>query len=246
MTLYYYKLRPLLAFEIILLIPLIYKTNTIFCAPSINKEEIQEKNNLNNTGNIITPSPSPLNADEDEGVGENVLIKHISFFDRNKDGIIYPWETYEGFRAIGVDISKSTILGFLTNMALTRETRPGKYPSLLMPIEVKNIARAKHGSDTGVYDTEGRFVPSKFENIFIKHAHTHANALTAEEVNEMLKANREPKDYNGWYSAYMEWTIFYELGKDKDGLLQRDTIQSLYDGSLFEKLERETQSKKHD
>lgn len=44
----------------------------------------------------------------------------------------------------------------------------------------------------------------------------------------------------------MEWKIFYELCKDKDGLLQRDTIRALYDGSLFERLERETQSKKHD
>ena len=48
------------------------------------------------------------------------------------------------------------------------------------------------------FEFKCRFVPSKFENIFIKHAHTHANALTAEEVDEMLKENREPKDYNGW------------------------------------------------
>lgn len=33
----------------------------------------------------------------------------------------------------------------------------GKFPSPLLPIEVKNIQFGKHGSDTGAYDTEGRY-----------------------------------------------------------------------------------------
>lgn len=42
-----------------------------------------------------------------------------------------------------------------------------------------------------------RFVASKFEEIFIKHAHTHPNALTYDELKEMITANREPKDFTG-------------------------------------------------
>jgi len=42
-----------------------------------------------------------------------------------------------------------------------------------------------------------RFVPSKFEAIFSKHAHTNPNYLTYDELKEMIKANREPKDLKG-------------------------------------------------
>ncbi|KAM7254700.1 hypothetical protein ACFE04_019941 [Oxalis oulophora] len=175
---------------------------------------------------------------------ENLLQKHVAFFDRNQDGLVYPWETYQGFRAIGCGIMLSFASAFLINISLSRKTRPGKSFSLQFPIEVKNIQMAKHGSDSGVYDSEGRFVPSQFEEVFKKHARTNGNALTSDELMEMLKARREPKDYNGWLAAYSEWKVLYVLCKDKNGLLQKDTIRGVYDGSLFERLEKERLSNK--
>ncbi|TKY69251.1 peroxygenase 4 [Spatholobus suberectus] len=119
----------------------------------------------------------------------------------------------------------------------------GKFPSILLPIEVKNIQRGKHGSDSGVHDSEGRFVPSQFEEIFSKHARAHPDALTSDELMGMLQA-RVPKDYGGWLASYTEWKILYVLGKDKDGLLRKETIRAVYDGSLFEKMEKEHSEKK--
>ncbi|QCD89598.1 Caleosin-related [Vigna unguiculata] len=121
----------------------------------------------------------------------------------------------------------------------------GKFPSPLLPIEVKNIQKAKHGSDSSVYDSEGRFVPSKFEEIFRKHARTHPDALTSDELREMLKANREAKDYSGWLASFSEWKALYVLCKDSNGLLHRETIRAAYDGSLFEKMEKEHSQKKN-
>lgn len=94
---------------------------------------------------------------------------------------------------------------------------------------MKNSRFGIHGSDTNVYDKDGRcvcvlvcklvklnydiqlykcdyfppkfyrFVESKFEEIFKKHAHTHKDALTSKEVKNLLKTNREPKDFEGWF-----------------------------------------------
>nr|XP_007153267.1 hypothetical protein PHAVU_003G020800g [Phaseolus vulgaris]ESW25261.1 hypothetical protein PHAVU_003G020800g [Phaseolus vulgaris] len=178
-------------------------------------------------------------------VEENVLQKHAAFFDRNKDGLIYPWETFQGMREIGSGILLATGGAIFINVFLSGSTRPGKFPSLLFPIEIKNIQRGKHGSDTGAYDTEGRFVPSKFEAIFSKHAHTNPNYLTYDELKEMIKANREPKDLAGRIGSFVEWSVLYKVAKDKNGLLQKDAIRAVYDGTLFEQLKKQRSSTKN-
>ncbi|KAJ8562942.1 hypothetical protein K7X08_031394 [Anisodus acutangulus] len=172
------------------------------------------------------------------------LEKHVMFFDIDKNGIIYPWETFQGFRKIGSGIFLSIFASFFINFGLSRKTRPGKWPSLIFPIEVKNIKFAKHGSDSGVYDSEGRFVHEKFEEIFKKHARSNGNALTGQELDELLKANREPNDRKGCIAALSEWKILYFLCKDKHGLLGKETIRAVYDGSLFDQMAKEHQSKK--
>ncbi|XVE91963.1 hypothetical protein REPUB_Repub01dG0056500 [Reevesia pubescens] len=139
--------------------------------------------------------------DDDAGrtmpTDQNVLQKHVAFFDRNHDGLVYPWETFEGFRAIGAGYLLSMTGALFINAALSGKTRPGKYPSLFFPIEVKNIHMAKHGSDSGVYDHEGRV------------------------------------------ASWTEWMTLYNLCKDQRGLLRKETIRGVYDGSLFEHMERE-------
>ena len=43
-----------------------------------------------------------------------------------------------------------------------------------------------------------RFVPAKFEEIFTKHAKVRPDALTFEEIEEMILANRDPLDPQSW------------------------------------------------
>ncbi|KAG2605141.1 probable peroxygenase 4 [Panicum virgatum] len=173
------------------------------------------------------------------------LQRHVAFFDRDKDGVIYPSETYEGFRAIGAGVSLSAFSALFINGLLGPKTVPEneKAPAFKLPIYVKNIHKGKHGSDSGVYDANGRFVPEKFEEIFKKHAHTRPDALTGKELQELLKANREPKDFKGWLGGFTEWKVLYSLCKDEKGFLHKDTVRAVYDGSLFERLEKERKFK---
>uniref|UniRef100_K3Y137 EF-hand domain-containing protein n=1 Tax=Setaria italica TaxID=4555 RepID=K3Y137_SETIT len=250
------------------------------------------------------------------------LQRHVAFFDRDKDGVIYPSETYQGFRAIGCGVALSAASAVFINAGLGPSTKPEnqKTPPFKFPIYVKNIHKGKHGSDSGVYDANGRtcmacltilsgieqrslivicshrktcttayltdriictvkknfiqrkafpipytichhpydpsrighvpaaekssLVPEKFEEIFKKHAHTKPDALTGKELQEMLQANREPKDFKGWLGGLTEWKVLYSLCKDKDGFLHKDTVRAVYDGSLFERLEQERKAKK--
>lgn len=50
-------------------------------------------------------------------------------------------------------------------------------------------------------------------------------------------------NFVGWtcrLGAYVEWKILYYLCKDRHGLLRKETVRGVYDGSLFEHMEQET------
>ncbi|OEL27268.1 Peroxygenase [Dichanthelium oligosanthes] len=194
--------------------------------------------------------------------GLSVLQQHAAFFDRNGDGIIYPWETFQGgmirqayqvdsavvrvmfvprcfpgLQAIGCGLPVSFMGSILINLVLSYPTQPGWLPSPFLSIHIKNIHKGKHGSDSESYDTEGRFDPSKFDAIFSKYGRTHPDALTLHELTSMLQGNRNMYDFIGWIAAAGEWLLLYSVAKDKDGLLHRETIRGAFDGSLFERLE---------
>ncbi|KAJ3699353.1 hypothetical protein LUZ61_003058 [Rhynchospora tenuis] len=192
-------------------------------------------------------SPSQNGTGDSKATDVTPLQMHASFFDRNKDGIVTLKETYEGMRAIGCSVPVSAGGALFINGLLSPKTRPpGKSASASLPIYIENISKGKHGSDTDSYDSQGRFVPEKFEQIFIKYAKTNPNALTSKELDDMLQANKDSGDTKGQIAAQGEWKLLYDLAKDKDGFLQKDTIRGVYDGSLFYKLEQARSSSKNE
>ncbi|MCJ1381116.1 hypothetical protein MMC17_004225 [Xylographa soralifera] len=188
-----------------------------------------------------SPNGTPGYAEKHQN--KTVVQQHAIYWDFDHDGIIWPQDTYAGCRKWGWSIPLSLLVMFIINFNLSYPTVPGWLPDPFFRIYLDKMYKDKHGSDSMTYDNEGRFKPQNFEDIFAKYDKGNKGGLTWSDLFDMWKGQRMVFDFFGMSAAVLEWTATYLLIWPDDGVMQKEDIRGIYDGSIFYKKAEEYERK---
>ncbi|PCI40639.1 MAG: hypothetical protein COB53_00505 [Elusimicrobia bacterium] len=170
--------------------------------------------------------------------GNTALQKHVSFFDRNGDGIITVSETRFRLRQLGFSWTKSAFLSFVIHAGLAKSTSASWTDALLLRLSVEKMHLGIHAADTGIYDEHGNFVPEAFKRLFADHAKTDPAFLTESEFQNMITANakRRPGAL-GKFAAKQEFGLLLDIASDgklgEERTISRSRMEGFYDGTLL-------------
>lgn len=171
-----------------------------------------------------------------------MLQKHVLFWDRDCDGIIWPWQIYQGFRELGFNVIYS-LGSLLIPLFFSYPTRLGHswIPDPFFRIYFDTGHKSKHGSDSGIYTFDGDFNEARFEEMFDHFDKDRAGGLSADEMWALWQKNRCSWDPFGWCFAFMEWSTTWLL-LQKDGRVWKDDFRACYDGTMFWKIASQQKS----
>ena len=180
------------------------------------------------------------------------LQKHVAFFDRADDGMITWTDTYEGCRALGFSAPKSAALATAINGGLGKSTGGTTFT-----INVANIHKGKHDSDTDIYDEEGNYVQKKFDALFDRFDTDNDNGISEDEFSVLYTRNYESatgsvisrfefgllmdiagetRSTTSTWSACSYWWCPSYTSTTSYKVLTRSDLSGFYDGSLLYEL----------
>lgn len=125
------------------------------------------------------------------------LQLHAIFF-ANDHGEITRTSIQNAFNRLHFSKPVSVVIGFIAIKALGPIM--GEKNGAL---SLKDLNKAKHSSDTGVFTSQGKFDPEKFDEIQEKYAKQNKNFITADELAKMRAANkaRDSKNKDAGFGA---------------------------------------------
>ncbi|KDR68763.1 hypothetical protein GALMADRAFT_104601 [Galerina marginata CBS 339.88] len=168
------------------------------------------------------------------GKKNTALQQHVAFFDPDGDGVIWPTDTYKGFRDLKFGIFLSLLSMVVIHGGFSYITFGKILPDPFFRLAIREMHRGKHGSDTSAYTTVGEFDNDRFNHIFDMYSaepHTH---LTFSQGVRMLHGNMNPFDFFGWFAAAFEWLATYILlSQNNPKGIPKDDVRAVYNGSVF-------------
>jgi len=193
----------------------------------------------------IAASKDVPNGTPGSPTNKTVLQQHVEFFDTDHDNVIYPLDTYRGLRRLGFNFVFCVVNAAAIHAGLAYASQKSWIPVLGNPffkVFVENIHRDKHGSDSETFDTEGRFVPEKYEEIFSKYDKGNKGGLDIYDLGRMLRYNTNANDIFGPSAAVLEWGTLYLLCA-QNGIISKEDVRTCFDGTLFYRM-AETEEKR--
>ncbi|KAL7416608.1 Caleosin [Mrakia frigida] len=167
------------------------------------------------------------------------LHSHAAFFDLDHDGILWPTETFFGFRSLGYNLFISLFGMTVIHLAFSLVAsikHLGFIPDPLFRLQINKMHKAKHGSDTESYTKKGKFDPSRFDEMFETYTPAPHDSMSFWEAASMVRGQSDAMDPFGWTAASLEWLATYLLLWPADGRMKKDQILGVYDGSVFYKI----------
>ncbi|KAF9226401.1 Caleosin-domain-containing protein [Gyrodon lividus] len=168
------------------------------------------------------------------------MQQHCIYWDPDRDGVIWPRDTWNGFRDLGFNLLFSFLATIVVHVGMSLPTRLGVsyFPDPFFRIYIQTIHTDKHGSDSGAFDTEGRFIPARFEDMWTKYTPANARGgpprttMTLSELWDFMHGNRLAMDPFGWAAGFLEWITTFLLVQ-KNGQVDKEDVRKVIDGSLF-------------
>ncbi|TKA72184.1 hypothetical protein B0A49_02891 [Cryomyces minteri] len=165
---------------------------------------------------------------------QTVVQQHAAYWDSDNDGIIWPQDTYRGCRNWGWNPVLAGLATFIINVNLSYPTCPGFMPDPFFRIYLARMHKDKHGSDSMSFDNEGRFIPCRFEDFFAKYDRGNKGGLDVWDLLRAHKGQRMAFDFFGWSASFLEWLATYLLLWPEDGVLRKEDVRRVFDGSIFQ------------
>jgi hypothetical protein len=144
-------------------------------------------------------------------------------------------DTFVSVRAWGWNLLLSLFATFVIHAGLSYPTCPGWIPDPYFRIWTTKIHKDAHGSDSLSYDNEGRFRPQMFEEIFSKYDLGQKGGLDWGDLCRMHKGQRNAMDFWGMSATAFEWVAVYLLLWPEDGIIRKEEVRGVFDGSIFQK-----------